>query len=97
MFVVIFRAEIGQLDKDYLETAEKMRDIAINRYHCIEFTALTEGKQEIALSYWHKEADILKWKQDAQHLIAQKYGQEKWYRSYRVEITQIKRRYDFPK
>lgn len=32
--------------------AKKMRELAINQYDCLEFTAITEGSDEIAISYW---------------------------------------------
>lgn len=95
MYVVIFRASIRQFDQDYQTIAEELRDLALSHYNCIEFVALTEGNNEIALSYWHSEEDILKWKQNAQHLVAQSLGMKKWYQSYSVEITKVTRRYDY--
>ena len=32
MYAVIFRAKINQLDKTYLEVADRMRELAINEY-----------------------------------------------------------------
>ena len=96
MYVVIFRAITKQLDEEYSKTAQEMRKLALEQYGCIEFTSLSEGEQEIALSYWHSEEDIQKWKGDARHFIAQKNGQEKWYQSYSVEIAEISRSYHYP-
>ncbi|WP_245662856.1 hypothetical protein [Endozoicomonas arenosclerae] len=50
MYAVIFRATIKQLDQEYSETAERMRNLALNEYGCIEFIASTEGDQELAIS-----------------------------------------------
>ena len=33
----------------------------------------------ITVSYWKDEISILKWKQHAEHLIAQQYVRDKWY------------------
>ena len=33
----------------------------------------------ITMSYWKDEISILKWKQHAEHLIAQQYVRDKWY------------------
>jgi heme-degrading monooxygenase HmoA len=93
MFVVIFRAEIAVLDGEYLQMATHLRDLALDRYGCIEFNSFTEGNQEIALSYWKSEAQIKQWKQDAEHVLAQELGRDKWYKNYRVEIAEIKRAY----
>ncbi len=96
MYVVIFRATTKQLDASYSKTAEDMRRLALEEYGCLEFLSVCEGEQEIALSYWTNEEDIQRWKQDSRHLAAQKYGQDKWYKSYSVEIAEIKRSYHYP-
>jgi heme-degrading monooxygenase HmoA len=93
MFVVIFRAEIAQLDDDYLQMAARLRELALRDYGCLEFTGITEGQQEVALSYWESETQIKQWKQDAEHLLAQQSGRAIWYKNYRVEIAEIRRAY----
>jgi heme-degrading monooxygenase HmoA len=93
MFVVIFRAKVRQFDADYSTMAAQMRELALTQFGCLDFTAVTEGEQEIALSYWPDEASIRAWKQHADHLMAQKLGRERWYAAYSVEIAQITRSY----
>jgi heme-degrading monooxygenase HmoA len=93
MFVVIFRAQVRQFDADYSALAAQMRELALTQFGCLEFTAVSEGEQEIALSYWPDEASIRAWKQQADHLMAQKLGRERWYAEYSVEIAQITRSY----
>ncbi len=97
MYAVIFRAEIKQLDDEYLAMAVRMRQLATDKYGCVDFTAVTEdhaeGKTEIAISYWENEAQIKQWKKDPEHLRAQRLGQAKWYKSYKIEIVEIKREY----
>ncbi len=46
MYAVIFRAEINELDDSYSEMATQMRELAIKKYGCTEFTAVTKGNQE---------------------------------------------------
>lgn len=94
MYAVIFRAEINELDESYSKMAAQMRTLAIDKYACTEFTAVTEGMQEIAISYWQNLDMIRQWKQDAQHLIAQELGRSKWYKSYQVQIVEIMREYN---
>lgn len=65
MYAVIFRAEINALNETYFEMAAKLRELAIKEYGCVEFTSVTEGEQEIAISYWHDIESIKKWKQDS--------------------------------
>jgi heme-degrading monooxygenase HmoA len=93
MYAVIFRAEIAQLDEEYSVMAAKMRDLAIQEYGCREFTAVTEGHSEIAISYWDSEDQIRAWKENAEHLVAQRKGRAQWYVSYKVQIVEVVREY----
>lgn len=93
MYAVIFRAEIRALDAEYLAMAKRMRELAIDGYGCVEFVACTEGNSEIAISYWESEEHIRKWKQNAEHLVAQEKGRSKWYKSYTVEVLEVVRAY----
>ena len=93
MYAVIFRAETNELDEAYPETAARLRDLAMNQYGCVAFTTVTEGKQEIAISYWDNQDQIKAWKQDPQHRAAQELGCSKWYKSYQVQVVEIIRDY----
>ena len=93
MFVVIFRAKIRTLDEEYSKTAARMRELALKEFGCIEFCAVTEGSEEIALSYWPSAESIKLWKSHPEHLAAQKLGREIWYESYSVQVAEISREY----
>jgi len=93
MYAVIFTAKIKDLDQAYSETAKRMQDLAINKYGCTEFISVTEAGQEIAISYWQNQAQIKAWKQDIEHLAAQKLGRSIWYKYYKVQIVEIIREY----
>ena len=97
MYVVIFRARVRQFDAEYSAMAAHMRALALNQFGCLDFTATTEGDQEIAVSYWPDEASIRAWKQHTEHLAAQQLGRERWYASYEVDIAEIKRSYRHPR
>ncbi|MBS3910284.1 MAG: antibiotic biosynthesis monooxygenase [Hydrogenophaga sp.] len=96
MFVVIFRAKARALDADYSAMAAHMRELALTQFGCIDFTAVTEGGQEIAVSYWPDEASIRAWKQQTDQLAAQRLGRERWYASYTVDIAEVTRHYSHP-
>ncbi len=93
MYAVIFRAKVSRLDEHYSEMAKQMRDRATNLYGCTEFTCVTEGREEIAISYWPDLDKIREWKEDSEHLAAQALGQSTWYKSYKIEIVEIVREY----
>ena len=94
MYVVIFKANILQLDAEYFSLAKQLREKALTQFNCQKFEALTENNQEIALSYWLSLQDIQNWKNDAEHLIAQQLGLNKWYQSISVEICKIEKSYN---
>ena len=93
MIVVIFRARTRNLDAEYSETAARMRELAMGEFGCLEFHSVTEGQDEIALSYWPDEASVRAWKAHPQHILAQRTGIKKWYESYSVEVAHIDRTY----
>jgi heme-degrading monooxygenase HmoA len=95
MYAVIFRAKPGIQDDEYGKTVARMRDLAFGKYGCLDFVAVTEGEQEIAISYWENEESIRAWKSDSEHSLAQEVGRSKWYDSYIVQVVEIKREYKF--
>lgn len=93
MYVVIFRAKIRRLDDEYAKVAARMRELALGEFGCLEFFSVTQGDDELALSYWPDEASIRAWKSHAEHVLAQELGRERWYESYRVQVAEITRAY----
>lgn len=96
MYAVIFTASVGNQDCRYRQMARQLRDLAMADFGCTDFISVTEGEQEIAISYWPDEACIKAWKQQAEHLVAQQLGKEGWYKYYKVEVVKILRAYDGP-
>ena len=96
MFAVIFRAKPAKQDELYSKTVARMRELAFEKYGCIDFiTATEEGNQEIAISYWEDEAAIIRWRKDAEHTLAQELGRSQWYDAYSVQVVEIKREYSY--
>ena len=97
MFVVIFRAKVRQLDEEYARVAGRMRDLALAQFGCLEFHAVTEGKEEVALSYWPDEQSIRAWRNHPEHVLAQQAGRDRWYVSYSVQVAEVTREYRVPR
>jgi heme-degrading monooxygenase HmoA len=92
MYAVIFKATVGELDDEYSRMAQRLKDLAFEQYGCRDFVSVTEGNEEIAISYWDTEQQIRDWKNDPEHRLAQTRGRERWYRSFSVEICELIRR-----
>jgi len=93
MYVVIFRAKVRVLDEEYSRVAARMRELALSQFGCVEFHAVTEGQDEVALSYWPSEEAIRAWKSHPEHVLAQQAGRERWYASYSVQVAAVTREY----
>ena len=89
MYAVIFKAQVNELDKAYYERAARMRELAMGEYGCSEFVSVTEGDEEVAISYWDDLNNIHRWKKNAEHLIAQELGKTKWYKNYHIQVVEI--------
>ncbi len=96
MYAVIFKAKLRQLDDNYADTAERLRERALQEYGCLEFNSFTQGDDEIAISYWPSEAHIAAWKADSEHLSAQRKGKMQWYDWYSVEVVEVQQEYHYP-
>ena len=97
MFVVIFRAQVRRFDEEYSRTAARMRDLAIREFGCLEFHSVTEGDQEVALSYWPDEQSIRAWRNHPEHVLAQQAGRDRWYERYSVQVAEVTREYRVPR
>lgn len=89
MYAVIFKATVAELDDEYSQMARRLKDLAFEKYGCQDFTSVTEGNEEIAISYWETEQQIHDWKKDPLHRLAQSRGREKWYKSFSIEICEV--------
>ena len=89
MYVVIFKAKVAELDDEYYQMTERLKDLAFKKYGCQDFVSVTEDDQEIALSYWQTEQQIRDWKNDPEHRHAQAKGRQKWYKSVNIEICEL--------
>jgi heme-degrading monooxygenase HmoA len=49
----------------------------------------------ITVSYWSSLEAIARWKQDSEHLLAQRLGRQHWYDHYKVRICLVERDYGF--
>ena len=77
---------------DYGETATRMEELAAAQPGYLGFES---ARQElgIAVSYWSDLESIRRWKQNAEHLLAQARGRQQWYKKYTVRICRIEKQY----
>ncbi len=97
-YAVIFSAlPSGKVDGEYDELSFQLRMKAKENPGFLGMELVNGGDMELTISYWATKEDILNWKQQAEHLIAQKKGKEKWYDAYKVRVCKVERDYAFEK
>jgi heme-degrading monooxygenase HmoA len=96
-FAVIFTTLRREQPNDgYAETAERMEELARRQsgFLGIESARGADGLG-ITISYWATREDVAAWKQHQEHLLAQKFGREKWYRWYALRVCVVERASEF--
>ena len=92
-YVVIFRSLLAEDSKGYSKTAERMKKLVSQQAGFLEFSSVREEALGITVSYWKNLAAIKKWKENLEHLAAQKKGKEKWYSAYSIQVCKIEKDY----
>lgn len=95
-YAVIFTSLRTSLEDGYHQMADQMAEMAQQQPGYLGHESAREGVG-ITVSYWKSLDDIRNWKQVSEHLLAQKYGREKWYTLYKTRICLVERDYGFEK
>jgi heme-degrading monooxygenase HmoA len=91
-YAVIFTNIQGEELAGYGAMADRMEELASQQPGYLGFESARDGLG-IAVSYWQDEASLLAWKNNVEHLAAQKMGLKKWYSSYKIRIARVERDY----
>lgn len=95
-YAVIFTSLRTSEEAGYSETAKRMVDMAADQPGFLGVESAREGLG-ITVSYWDSLDNIRKWKQVAEHRIAQELGRTAWYSAYKTRICLVERDYGFEK
>jgi heme-degrading monooxygenase HmoA len=95
-YAVIFTALLTDNIAGYIETAERMEELAKEQdgYLGIESARNIVG---ITVSYWRDLNAIIQWKNHVEHTEAREKGREQWYQQYQLRICKVEREYGFLK
>lgn len=91
-YAVIFTSLRTEGDHGYADMADKMAQLASEQPGFIGIELAREGVG-ITVSYWRDLESIKQWKANAEHLVAQKLGRERWYSSFKTRIAKVERDY----
>lgn len=93
-WAVIFSSTLKGNDPEYEITAKKMVVLAQEQEG---FLGIESAREDVGItvSYWRDLEAIKRWKQNTEHIIAQKMGREKWYARYFLRIAKVESDYNF--
>ena len=95
-YAVIFTSLRTDVENGYADTAKRMAELAVEQPG---FLGVESARNEVGItvSYWESLEAIKTWKQNAEHLIAQRSGRDIFYKNYKTRIAKVERDYDFEK
>lgn len=91
-YAVIFTSTLTDNIDGYEAEAEKILNLAKKQKGFLGFES---ARQDIgiSISYWETQEDILNWKNQTDHLLAQEKGKSQWYKNYKIRISKVEREY----
>ena len=96
-YAVIFTSKRTEGDHGYEAMAQAMFDLALKQPGCLGAeTARGADGIGITVAYFKDDDSIRGWKQNAQHLVAQRLGKERWYSHYELRVAKVERAYAGP-
>jgi heme-degrading monooxygenase HmoA len=95
-YAVIFSSTNTENSEDYSAMADLMVELATEQEW---FLGVESARNElgITVSYWKDLESIQRWKENAEHSVAQARGRKEWYQSYKTRIAKVERDYGFEK
>lgn len=79
-------------DNGYGAMADRMLALASQQEGFLGIESAREAVG-ITVSYWASEEAIKRWKQNAEHLEAQRLGHKAWYSAFKVRVAKVERDY----
>ena len=91
-YAVIFTSKRTDVENGYADMAKRMLQLAEVQ---AGFLGVESAREEVGItvSYWRDLPSIKRWKMNAEHQNAQKYGREQWYSEFKVRISKVEKEY----
>lgn len=92
-YAVIFTSIRSEMDpEEYADMADRMAALAAEQPGYLGAESARDGLG-ITVSYWESLDAIRHWKANAEHLVAQRLGRERWYAAFTTRICKVERDY----
>jgi heme-degrading monooxygenase HmoA len=98
MLVILFRSKLTATAAadGYPVMAEEMEALARQMPGFVDIKAFKADDGERLTIVWWKDEETLKgWREQVRHRMAQRFGREKWYEYYKIDVAQVVRQNAF--
>jgi heme-degrading monooxygenase HmoA len=96
-YAVIFTSQRTEGDQGYEIVAQAMFELALEQPGCLGAESVRDvDGLGITVAYFTDESSIRAWKQNSEHMVAQRLGKERWYSHYELRVTKVERAYSGP-
>jgi heme-degrading monooxygenase HmoA len=97
-YAVIFTSQRTEGDRGYEAMAQAMFELALKQPGCLGAESVRDVVGlGITVAYFADESAIIAWKQNSEHLVAQRLGNERWYSHYELRVAKVERAYSGPR
>jgi heme-degrading monooxygenase HmoA len=93
-YAVVFTSLRTEGDAGYASMAARMDELARQQPGYLGFES-ARSEIGITVSYWRDLESVRAWKQQLEHLDAQRRGRDEWYETYTVRVCRVEYEYDF--
>ncbi len=97
MIAVIFEVEMkAGREQEYFDLAAKLRSELekIDGFISVErFESLTHEGKYVSLSFWRDEDAVSRWRNHAEHQMAQRRGKSEIFSDFRIRVADVIRDY----
>lgn len=97
-YAVIFTSlRREQRGDGYGAMADRMLELAAQQHGYLGVENVRDASGlGITVSYWQSLEAIAAWKQNVEHLVAQRLGREQWYERFALRVCRVERETIFP-
>ncbi len=93
-YAVIFTSRQSANTAGYDQAARRMEELAAAQPGFLGIDSLRDASGKgITVSYWESLESIRAWKNEVEHLQAQRLGRRRWYAEYHLRVCRVEYEY----
>ncbi len=90
MYAVIFSSRLTEDASDYETTADRMVELSASQPGFVSVQSVRDPSgRGITVCMWDSLEAIARWREQAEHVAAQRVGMQRWYAEYELTICEV--------